>query len=417
MKTLLLRVGIDKGCGGCLAPIFKDGSFEYVPIPEERATSEDRVFGNLCGRHTRSLVNFLPKRLHNKAPHFDPEFETFTYGDPTPTKSRQLVRLVPGDLLVFYAGLEPEDRGDRGRLYIIGYFTITKVYEFNNIPKSDHQPLFHRLRNNAHIKMKNLDDGLVVSEGEPSGSILLSKPLPLGDSRDCVLRDMWPIVGYRGSILRAVGHWVSNGHVQMLKSYLDSGIPRLVENGNRLFSYVLRSDTGFAPNVTGGYCTLACCKPKIRSTANAGDWVIGTLPKHLGKNRLAYVMRINESLTFNDYFEDKRFQIKKPDLDLNGDNIYYKKKGKFVQVKNNHHTGKHLDHDTSADRVLIGSIFWYFGEKAPEIPSRLCSLIKTGPGHKIERDASVIRELVSWISSEYRPGVHGNPRTCAQLQK
>ena len=308
MKALLLRVGIDKGCGGCLAPIFKDGSFEYIPIPEERATGEDRVFGNLDGRHTKSLVDFLPKRLHNRVPHLDPEFETFTYGDPTPVKSRQLARLVPGDLLVFYAGLEPENRGDRGRVYIIGYFTLAQTCDFNKIAESEHQPFLQRLRNNAHIKMKTLDDGLVVSEGEPSESVLLPKALPFGDSRSHVLRDLWPIVGYRGSILRAVGHWVSTDHIQRLKSYLDSGVPSLVEDSHRLFSYVLRSDTGFAHNVTEGYCTLACCKPKIRSTADVGDWVMGTLPTHLGKNRLAYVMRINETLPFNDYFEDKRFQ-------------------------------------------------------------------------------------------------------------
>src|SRR5207237_1564496 len=33
-KALLLRVGIDRGAGGILAPIFPDGSFEYVPPPE-----------------------------------------------------------------------------------------------------------------------------------------------------------------------------------------------------------------------------------------------------------------------------------------------------------------------------------------------------------------------------------------------
>jgi hypothetical protein len=33
-KILLLRVGIDMGCGGTLGPIFQDGTFEYVPIPE-----------------------------------------------------------------------------------------------------------------------------------------------------------------------------------------------------------------------------------------------------------------------------------------------------------------------------------------------------------------------------------------------
>jgi hypothetical protein len=48
MKALLLRVGIDKGCGGTLAPILDDGSFEFVPIPESvpapgASTYNDRI--------------------------------------------------------------------------------------------------------------------------------------------------------------------------------------------------------------------------------------------------------------------------------------------------------------------------------------------------------------------------------------
>jgi hypothetical protein len=47
--ALLLRVGIDKGSGGCLAPIFRDRRFEYIPIPEICATSESRVYANMYG--------------------------------------------------------------------------------------------------------------------------------------------------------------------------------------------------------------------------------------------------------------------------------------------------------------------------------------------------------------------------------
>jgi len=32
MKAMLLRVGIDKGTDGILAPIFNDRTFEYIPI-------------------------------------------------------------------------------------------------------------------------------------------------------------------------------------------------------------------------------------------------------------------------------------------------------------------------------------------------------------------------------------------------
>lgn len=50
----------------------------------------------------------------------------------------------------------------------------------------------------------------------------------------------------------------------------------------RLFSYVVVHDTGFSPNSFHGACTLACCKPKIRLSAELGDWIVGLAPKRLG---------------------------------------------------------------------------------------------------------------------------------------
>ena len=43
--------------------------------------------------------------------HFDPEFETYTYGDPT-SKRRTLLKLNKNDLLVFYAGLTPYENDE-----------------------------------------------------------------------------------------------------------------------------------------------------------------------------------------------------------------------------------------------------------------------------------------------------------------
>ena len=42
-----------------------------------------------------------------------------------------------------------------------------------------------------------------------------------------------------------------------------------------IYSYVLRTDDGAAPNPLWGTCTLTICKPVIRRTAKVGDWVIG----------------------------------------------------------------------------------------------------------------------------------------------
>jgi len=121
-------------------------------------------------------------------------------------------------------------------------------------------------------------------------------------------------------------------------------------------------------------------------------------------------MRVNETLTFDRFFNDDRFQKKKPSVDPHGDNIYYKKDGEFVQLQNNHHSEKDIEHDTKADRVLVGSLFWYFGEEAPDIPPKFYPLIKTGPSHKKVTDTRLIRGLVEWIHSKCRPGVLGKSR-------
>ena len=48
MKAILLRIGIDKGLGGALGPIFSNGFFEYIPIPENYIkSSEKRIFSSV----------------------------------------------------------------------------------------------------------------------------------------------------------------------------------------------------------------------------------------------------------------------------------------------------------------------------------------------------------------------------------
>ncbi len=70
----------------------------------------------------------MPLRYRGTSAHYDPEFETFTYGDPTKYKRGQLLRLMREDVLVFSAGLRPPDQRNGSRLYLIGYFTVESVY-------------------------------------------------------------------------------------------------------------------------------------------------------------------------------------------------------------------------------------------------------------------------------------------------
>src|SRR5262245_19102367 len=83
----------------------------------------------------------------------------------------------------------------------------------------------------------------------------------------------------------------------------------------RLHSYVVARDYGFAPNPFFGFCTLATCKPRLRSVAQVGDWIVGTgSKKHKRERFVVYAMRVTGTLTFNQYWADGRFQSKKPNM-------------------------------------------------------------------------------------------------------
>ena len=107
----MLRIGVDTGSGGINGPLFQDGSFDYIPIPDNYGIDE-RTYGNTTNLKERKLVEYFPKSrrnvMANKSIHFDPEFTTYTYGDPTPPKAG-LRHLEEGDMLIFYCGLKGWD--------------------------------------------------------------------------------------------------------------------------------------------------------------------------------------------------------------------------------------------------------------------------------------------------------------------
>ena len=243
MKGLLLRVGIDTGTGGCRAPLFVDNSFEYIPIPETCATCESNVYKSMKGRCGKSFDDFVGKNYCYSHPHYDPEFTTYTYGDPALKKRNQLSILTKGDILIFYAGLEPRGwkpegwarrkGGTYSRLFAIGYFTIETAYDFKKIPKLQWEQVFSEVPGNAHSKihsrLKTLnfeytDDNLVIVKGCPQDSSLFSKAVPLGDDNDYPLESVRPIIGYEKSLLRAVCHVVDENHLQRVRKWLKQGI-------------------------------------------------------------------------------------------------------------------------------------------------------------------------------------------------
>ena len=78
----------------------------------------------------------------------------------------------------------------------------------------------------------------------------------------------------------------------------------------RLYSYKMSHDNRFAPNPLFGVLTLATCKPQLRKNAKVGDWIAGWTSSHIahtptpvGEERLIYLARVSEKLTFAEYWE------------------------------------------------------------------------------------------------------------------
>lgn len=150
-----------------------------------------------------------------------------------------------------------------------------------------------------------------------------------------------------------------------------------------LYSYTVRYDYGFAPNPFDGWCTLATCKSRLRERAAVGDWIVGTGSSSKGLlGKLVFAMRVDERLTFDEYWEDPRFQRRTPQLRGSekrkyGDNIYHRgPDGAFVQADSRHSMDDGTPHpkwfadDTSCEYVLVSGHFTYWGRQAVEIPGQ-----------------------------------------------
>ena len=187
------------------------------------------------------------------------------------------------------------------------------------------------------------------------------------------------------------------------------------------YSYKIIRDYGFAPNPFFGYCTLACCKPHIRKKAMVEDWIIGTgaVSNNL-LNRLIFIMKVTEKLSFEEYWNDKRFIKKKPVLNgslvqIHGDNIYHKENNSWHQ-SNSHHSlpngelsEANLKQDTNGEFVLISNEFIYLGNKHIEVPDIYKPLCSTLRDYFVIKDDPLALAFIESITAKYSLGIHGDP--------
>jgi hypothetical protein len=205
----------------------------------------------------------------------------------------------------------------------------------------------------------------------------------------------------------------------------------------RIYSYVVRYDSGFAPNPFYGYCTLATCKPDIRRYANVGDWVIGSGSNdrkvRLG-GHLVYAMRVTETMPFDAYAVDPRFQAKIPFRNGSrkqscGDNIYFRnapheewqQHDSFHSREDGTIKPEHVQRDTGVNRVLISDDFVYFGGIGPRFPDELRdrnghSICKSGIGRSCFDDPQLVEDLTQWVRSFAVSGYQGAPHEWITLR-
>jgi hypothetical protein len=237
MNIALVRVGIDTANGGIHGPLFADGSFTYMPIPDTYGVSE-YTYGNMRDRSNKPLSDYFPESRRRSAAdqpvHLDPEFETFTYGDPSRPK-RSLGKLQPGDMLVFYCGLKGWGNCDAPpSLYLMGYFEVELVIP--TAGEADQARVVRHFTYNFHVRHPSTyqrdKDRLVLIKGG-AGSRLLQKAVKISkvgqDSAGQPLKvlsdEMRAVFGEFGgenSIQRSIPRWVSEEFVERATGFVRS---------------------------------------------------------------------------------------------------------------------------------------------------------------------------------------------------
>jgi hypothetical protein len=213
--------------------MFEDGTFEFVPMPDKEGIDAP-TYGELCGRCGPKLVEYFPSHRRNdmrqKAVHTDPEFETFTYGDPIRLRS-SLKNLEPGDILAFYCGLQGWPDGPRPALYLIGYFEVETAGKTSKFGDETVDSLF---ATNFHVKYRDQPkdqwNRLVLVKGSRESRLLKKAEQISAIGRDGDGRPMYVLseeakthfgpLGGKGSIQRGIPRWVSLEHAEKAAMFL-----------------------------------------------------------------------------------------------------------------------------------------------------------------------------------------------------
>ena len=204
-RAVAVNVAANTNEPGFRGPVYPDGSFAYVPIPESAETLPRERYPVDEPLPTYADLNLpfsLPDDLHGTPVHMDPEFVTVhgrdaaTYGDPYAIKAGPIATLQPNDWLLFYATLtlrpagwdgpvgdgcsatpEPgavdDDLAPEWGAYLFAGLRVDRVLD-----GPDRTEASDLVSTNAHLKRDPFDARVVV-DGDPDASGLFDRVVPL----------------------------------------------------------------------------------------------------------------------------------------------------------------------------------------------------------------------------------------------
>jgi hypothetical protein len=173
MRAIAINIGANTNEPGFRGPLFSDGSFEYIPIPEAKPTDEP------VPTYADLELDTDVSGVADRPVHFDPEFpevggERYTYGDEHGVKAGPLSSLSAGDYLFFYATLStaadtPTWAPPTWGAHVIGHFRLARdplTGDGYRELAADERAVFD---SNAHVKRADFDARvLLLGDGEDS---------------------------------------------------------------------------------------------------------------------------------------------------------------------------------------------------------------------------------------------------------
>jgi hypothetical protein len=173
----------------------------------------------------------------------------------------------------------------------------------------------------------------------------------------------------------------------------------------KLYRYVIVYDTGGAPNYDAPCLTLALCKPGIRRAAVKGDVVLAFTGANLGRepHAVRWAGVVAERMEFSEYWEDARFDGKKPHASPTPDNIYRPDvHGALIQEPNPVHDHGNIARDIGGRNVLTFDQWWHFPHPSPVLSDEFEKFRIHNPrqGHRVsEIDGPKWAALSRWLDA------------------